>query len=89
MLFLWDARNRLCRNLLRPFYYETISKANFVTINYHALIDLTPESIADAFDIVFSIERTFTKIKMGGMKFTKEMPTLEEEMNRIYAFMLK
>jgi glycosyltransferase involved in cell wall biosynthesis len=53
------------------------------------MFDLTPESIADAFDIVFSSEETFTKIKMGGLKFTEEMPTLEEEMNRIYAFMLK
>jgi hypothetical protein len=33
------------------------------------MFELTPESIADAFDIVFSIERTFTKIKMGGLNY--------------------
>jgi hypothetical protein len=28
-------------------------------------------------------------LKAGGLDFIKRMPTLEQEMNRIYAFMLK
>jgi hypothetical protein len=33
------------------------------------MFELTPESIADAFDIVIYNEETYSKIKMGGLNY--------------------
>jgi len=52
------------------------------------LFDLTPYSIADAFDILYGNEKIYQKIIANGLKFIKEMPTLEVEISRIYRFMV-
>jgi len=53
------------------------------------MFDLTPSSIADAFDTLYDNAEIYTAILAGGLDFIKRMPTLEQEMNRIYSFMLK
>ncbi|HUW46099.1 MAG TPA: glycosyltransferase [Dehalococcoidia bacterium] len=52
------------------------------------LFDLTPASIADAFDILYGNKEIYQKIIANGLKFIKEMPTLEEEIGRMYKFMV-
>lgn len=51
------------------------------------LFDLTPSSIADAFDILYHDKRLYEKVIANGQKFIAKMPTLKKEMDRIYNFM--
>ncbi len=51
------------------------------------MFDLTPSSIADAFDILYHDRRLYEKVIANGQKFIAQMPTLEKEMERIYKFM--
>jgi hypothetical protein len=53
------------------------------------MFDLSPSLIADAFDILYSDADACTKIRTNGLEFMRKMPSLEEELERMYTFMLK
>src|SRR4030042_5784380 len=48
------------------------------------LFDLTPFSIADAFDKLYENRDLYNTLVSNGLKFMSQMPSLEEEMNRIF-----
>ncbi|MBT9151044.1 MAG: hypothetical protein DDT40_01228 [candidate division WS2 bacterium] len=49
----------------------------------------TPSSIADAFDILYYNNKIYEKIITNGLEFINRMPTIDEEMNKIYRFMIE
>jgi glycosyltransferase involved in cell wall biosynthesis len=53
------------------------------------MFDLSPSAMADAFDMLYSSEDTCREIKTSGLEFMRKMPSLEEELDRMYMFMLK
>jgi glycosyltransferase involved in cell wall biosynthesis len=52
------------------------------------MFDLAPSSIADAFDKLYENRNLHNTLVSNGLKFISQMPSLEEEMNRIFKFML-
>lgn len=52
------------------------------------LFDLTPLSIADAFDALYENIDHYNTIISNGYKYVSQMPSLKDEMDRIYQFMI-
>ena len=52
------------------------------------LFDLTPLSIADAFDALYGNVDYYNTIISNGYKYVSQMPSLKDEMDRIYQFMI-
>lgn len=69
----------------RNYYTQSYLKHMSNCVMFH----LSPTSIADSFDILYSDENIYTKIVTNGLEFISKMPSLEEELERMYTFMLK
>lgn len=69
----------------RNYYTQSYLKHMGNCIMFH----LSPSAIADSFDILYRDENTYTKIITNGLEFISKMPSLEEELERMYTFMLK